>query len=73
MIRITVRVRPGSKRASLRKISDTEYEIAVTAQPERGRATDAARRALADVLHIAPSRVSLVMGAASRTKVFDIR
>jgi len=72
-MRYTVRVKPGAKKAAIRKSADAEYEIAVTAQPERGRATDAVRRALADALGVAPSRLSLVMGATSRTKVFELR
>lgn len=73
MSRITVRVKPGAKRASVERVSDTEYAIAVIERPEKGRATDAARRALAKALDIAPSRLSLVMGSASRTKVFEIQ
>ena len=72
-MRITVRVKPGAKHASVRHISENEYEIAVTERPEKGRATNAVRRSLADHLGISQSRLSLVMGGASRTKVFDVR
>lgn len=72
-MRYTVRVKPGARRAQVRKTAPSEYEISVIEQPERGRATDAARRALAKALDTAPSRLSLVMGAASRTKVFELR
>jgi len=72
-MRYTVRVKPGAKRAQIRRVSVSEYEISVTERPERGRATDAVRRALAAALDTAPSRLSLVMGAASRVKVFEFR
>ena len=72
-MRITVRATPGARRASVERVSPTEYRVAVTTPPERGKANDAVRRALADALGIAPSRLSLVMGQASRTKVFEIR
>jgi len=71
-MRITVVAKPGSKHARVNKISETRYEISVVAPPEKGKATDAVRRALADELKLAPSRISLVMGAASRVKVFEI-
>lgn len=72
-MRITVRATPGARHASVERISPTEYRIAVTVPPEQGKANDAVRRALADSLHIAPSRLSMVMGQASRTKVFEVR
>jgi uncharacterized protein len=71
-MRITVHAKPGSKRASIKKLSDTEYEIAVVEQPEKGRATSAIRRSLAAELKIPQSRLSLVMGITSRTKVFEV-
>jgi len=72
MTRITVHVKPGARRTSVQQDGPFEYTITVIAPPEKGRATDAVRRALAQALGVAPSRVSLVMGAASRTKVFEI-
>jgi uncharacterized protein YggU (UPF0235/DUF167 family) len=72
-VRITVRAKPGAKHASIRMLSDTEYEIAIIERPEKGRATAAVRKALADHLGISQSRLSLIMGASSRTKVFDVQ
>jgi hypothetical protein len=72
-MRITVRVTPQARIASIKHADDGSYLISVTAPPERGKATDAARRALAAHLGVAPSRLSLLMGAASRTKVFELR
>jgi uncharacterized protein YggU (UPF0235/DUF167 family) len=72
-MRITVIAKPGSKHAKVIKTDDARYEISVVAVPEKGKATDAVRRALATELGIAPSRLSLVMGGASRTKVFEVR
>lgn len=71
-MRITVRAKPGSRHASIKKIADNEYEIAITEHPEKGRATAAVRRALAKALDIPQSRLSLVMGLTSKTKVFEI-
>ena len=72
-MRITVRVTPRSKREYVAEVGPQEYEIHVNAAPEKGRATDAARRMLAEYLGVAPSRISLLMGAASRVKVFEVR
>jgi hypothetical protein len=71
-MRVTVRAKPGSKKASIKKISETEYEIAIIERPEKGRANAAVRRALAQALGVPQSRISLVMGSTARTKVFEI-
>ena len=72
-MRITVDAKPGSKVARVAKLDERRYIIAVTARPEHGKANDAVRRALADALGVAPSRCSLVMGTASRTKKFEVQ
>ena len=72
-MRITVIAKPGSRHASVEKLDAHRYEIRVTEHPEHGKANDAVRRALAETLGVAPSRLSLVMGASARTKVFEIR
>jgi uncharacterized protein len=46
--------------------------IAVTETPEGGKATEAARVALAKALGVAKTRLVLVRGAASREKLFRL-
>jgi len=70
--RITVRVKPGARRTQVTQLSADEFVIAVTERPEKGKATAAVRRALAQALRVAPSRLSLVMGITSKTKVFEV-
>ena len=71
-MRITVRVTPRAKKEYVTEVGPQEYHIHVHAAPEHGRATDAARRMLAEHLGVAPSRISLLMGEASRVKVFEV-
>jgi uncharacterized protein YggU (UPF0235/DUF167 family) len=68
---IAVRVTPNARRAGLEMV-DGHIRIAVTVVPEDGRATEAARVALAVALGVAKSRLSLVRGAKSRDKLFRI-
>jgi len=46
--------------------------VRVRAAPEGGRATEEARRALAESLGVPGSGVQLHRGACSRTKVFEV-
>lgn len=69
---IAVRVTPRASREAL-VIEGEAIRIYVTAPPEAGRATEAARGLLARALGLAPSRLDLVRGVASRDKLFRIR
>ncbi|MDG4799630.1 DUF167 domain-containing protein [Micromonospora sp. WMMD980] len=71
---VAVRVKPGAARARVGGRFDGPYGpalvVAVHAPAVDGRATEAARRALADALGVRPAAVSLRSGAASRDKLF---
>ncbi|WP_243705944.1 DUF167 domain-containing protein [Micromonospora sp. KC721] len=73
---VAVRVKPGASRARVGGRFDGPHGpalvIAVNAPAVDGRATEAARRALAGALGVRPAAVSLRTGAASRDKLFDV-
>ena len=55
-----------------RAVGDGGLVISVAAPPEKGRATEEARRALADAIGVRPSAVTLRTGPAARRKVFAV-
>jgi uncharacterized protein YggU (UPF0235/DUF167 family) len=65
---VPAQVRPRSHRGV--EVAEGRLVIRVAAAPVGGKATDEARRALAEALRVSPSRVTLVTGARSRTKLF---
>ncbi|MFF3868385.1 DUF167 domain-containing protein [Micromonospora sp. NPDC001898] len=71
---VAVRVKPGAARARVGGRHDGPHGpalvIAVNAPPVDGRATEAARRALAEALGVRPAAVSLRAGSTSRDKLF---
>lgn len=73
---VPVRVKPGASRARVGGRHEGPYGpavvIAVHAPAVDGRATEAARRALADALGVRPGAVTLKAGAASRDKLFAV-
>ncbi|MBE1492346.1 DUF167 domain-containing protein [Plantactinospora soyae] len=75
-VTVAVRVKPGSSRARVGGRFDGPYGpalvIAVHQPAVDGRATEAARRALAETLGLRPAAVSLRTGAASRDKLFQV-
>ncbi|MBF9133889.1 DUF167 domain-containing protein, partial [Plantactinospora sp. S1510] len=69
-------VKPGSSRARVGGRFDGPYGpalvIAVHQPAVDGRATEAARRALAEALGLRPAAVSLRAGTASRDKLYQV-
>lgn len=67
---VALQVRPRSHPGI--QITDAGLVIRVAAPPEKGRATEEARRALADALEVPPSAVALRSGPTSRRKTFTV-
>lgn len=66
-----VRVTPAARQPGLDLVEGV-IRIRVTAPPEDGRATEAARVAMAKALGVAPTRLTLIRGAKSREKLFQL-
>ena len=67
-----VRVKPGARRSEILGWQGDALRVRVTAPPADGQANHAVTALLADALGIAPSRIVLVRGAASRDKLFRV-
>jgi uncharacterized protein len=71
-VRITVRVRPGSAHPGVGGEHDGALVVRVSARAVDGQATAAALAALARAFGVRRAAVTLVAGAASRTKIVDV-
>ncbi|HEX6523193.1 MAG TPA: DUF167 domain-containing protein [Streptosporangiaceae bacterium] len=71
-MRITIRVRPGSARPGVGGGHAGSLVVRVSARAVDGKATEAALAAIATAFGVRRSAVTLVVGAASRTKVVDV-
>jgi uncharacterized protein YggU (UPF0235/DUF167 family) len=73
---IAVRVKPGSSRTRVGGCYPGPHGpalvVAVNAPAVDGRATESARRVLAEALGLPAAAVSLRIGAASRDKLFTV-
>lgn len=67
---LTVRATPKARRNAIEP--GDPIRVWVTDPPEDGKATDAIRKLLAKALGVAPSRLTLLRGATSRDKVFQV-
>lgn len=72
MVRITVRVRPGSAHTRVGGEHGGALVVRVTARAVGGQATTAALTAVAEAFGVRRDAVTLVAGTASRTKIVDV-
>ena len=71
-MRVTVRVQPGSARPGVGGEHDGALIVRVSARAVDGRATEAALRAVAAAFGVRRRAVTLITGAASRTKIIEV-
>lgn len=67
---LPVQGQPGARRTAIIGEHAGRLKVAVTQIAEKGKATQAIRALLADSLHIAPSRVTLLQGDTQPRKLF---
>ena len=72
MTRINVWVKPGMSKTEVGGHRHGGLVVRVRERAVEGAATRAAEKALAEALGLRPYEVTLVTGATSRTKVFEI-
>jgi uncharacterized protein YggU (UPF0235/DUF167 family) len=71
-VRITVWVRPGSARPGVGGERNGALVVQVSARAVDGKATEAALAAVAAAFGVRRRAVTLVAGAASRTKIVEV-
>jgi hypothetical protein len=71
-MKITVLVKAGRKERKIEKLSDNSFSVWVKEKPREGKANYAVREVLADHFNIPKSRVTLISGETSKSKLFEI-
>jgi len=71
-MKIFVRVKTSSKKEEIKKISETNFFVAVKEPPIRGKANRAIVNALAEYFKISKSQIRLALGATGKNKIFEI-
>ena len=71
-MRVTVIAKAGSKAPGIDPQPDGSLIVRVRERAIDGAANDAITRALASRYDIAPSRVHLIRGTTTKTKIFEI-
>ena len=72
MARLTVKVHPRARRSAITGRFGDAWKLDLAAPPVDGKANEECVRFFADLTDVPRSRVRIVLGAASRTKVIEI-
>jgi len=72
VLKIFIKTKPQSKNVGVEKIDDTHFVVSVKEAPERGKANDGVRRALADHFGVSRSSVVILAGHTARNKIVEI-
>ncbi|HOV98771.1 MAG TPA: DUF167 domain-containing protein [Bacteroidota bacterium] len=71
-MKITVYVKPNSKRDSIETISKNELKIHVSAPPIEGRANKKLIELISEFYKVPKSAVNIKTGTSSKVKIIDI-
>lgn len=72
-MKIFVKVKPNSKEESIKKLSETNFEICVKEPPVKGKTNAAIVKALARHFGVPVSSVNIIIGHTSRQKIVEIK
>jgi uncharacterized protein len=72
MARVTVKVHPRARRSAVTGRLGDAWKLDLAAPPVDGKANDECVRFFAEFAGVPRSRVRVVLGATSRTKVIDV-
>ena len=71
-MKIKVKAKPNSREEKVERIDEENFIVSVKELPEKGKANDAIRNALAVYFKTGSSRVKIVSGYSSRNKIIEI-
>ena len=71
-MKIFIKTKPQSKEELVTKIDETHFEVRVKEPPEKGRANEGVRRALAEYFGVSKSQVEILAGHTAKNKIVKI-
>ena len=71
-MKISVKVKPGSRNEGVSKVDDLHYIASVKAPPVEGKANDAIVKVPSDYFKVPKSHISISKGGHSKNKIIEI-
>ena len=71
-MKINVKAKPSAREEKVEKVDENNFVVSVKEPPEKGKANEAIRNALAVYFKTASARVKIISGYSSRQKIIEI-
>lgn len=71
-VKILVKVKAGAKQEFVRQIGANNFVVSVMAAPEKGKANEAVRSALADYFNVPKFSIKILAGHTTKNKLIQI-
>lgn len=71
-MKISVKVKTGSKKESVTQMDGSNYLVCVKAQPVEGKANEAIIKILSDYFNVPKSRIKILIGEHSKNKIIEL-
>lgn len=71
-MKISVKVKAGSKKESVTQMDGSNYLVCVKAQPVEGKANEAIIKILSDYFNVPKSNINILRGEHSKIKVIEV-
>jgi len=71
-MRISVKVKPNSKKEEIKKLTDNEFVLWVKEPAKENRANQAVIRLLSEYFNVPKSNISIIRGETSKNKIIQI-
>lgn len=71
-MRLTITVKPRSSKKEVIKMSETEYQVRLTASPVDGEANEQLIKILSEYFSVAKSNISIRKGKTGKKKIIEV-
>ncbi len=72
-MKFSITVKPRSSKNEVIKISETEYQVRLTASPVEGEANEQLIKVLSEYFNVAKSSIVIVKGKTGKKKMVEIK
>jgi len=71
-MKISVKVKPNSKKEEVKRLTDNEFILSVKEPAKEGKANQAVIRLLSEYFGVPKSNISIIKGESSKNKIIQI-
>ncbi|HLA50813.1 MAG TPA: DUF167 domain-containing protein [Thermodesulfobacteriota bacterium] len=71
-MKISVRVKPGSKKEEVIRVDDTHFIVHVKALPVEGKANESLVRLLSNYFNVPKSHIQILKGTRGKDKLIEV-